>query len=63
LKRVNLDVTGADARKRTISTLLSGTGGGYIPSIRGGKPQTAAYNTARGSDFNRKMRGMMRSLQ
>jgi len=37
LRTVNHDVTG-DARRRTINTLLSGTGGGQVPQIVDNKP-------------------------
>jgi len=54
---VNNDIHGP-VRRRNISTLRCGTGGGNTPVLSMVKPGTAAYNTARGSSFNRKFRGV-----
>ena len=45
-------------RRMNISQISYGTGGRIVPPIPGfGKPQTAAYNTARGSSYNATFRG------
>ncbi len=53
LMPVNNDAVG-ETRRRNISQLSSGIGGGDPPFIHpaAAKPMTAQYNTARGSYFN-----------
>lgn len=60
LQTVNHEAAGA-TRRRNISVLRSGTGGGTLPKMSGKKPQTVAYNTARGSSYNKKLKDYNRS--
>lgn len=58
LKTVAHDAKGP-TRRSNISQLSSGTGGGNIPRYDGQKPQTAQYNTARGSFFNQRFQNQL----